>query len=388
MSSPFAITAATNSVRLNESRRGEATFTVFNASGRPIRGRARLATEDPAAESWISLAGVSERDFSIAGTHQYTVRIAVPPDAPPGNPSFRLDMVGVENPDEEYTQGPSVTFQVPEAKPRKPFPWWILALAGGGLLVVLIIVLAVVLWPRSTIVPEVAGMTVTDASAALNDANLRVGEIDSEPTSGTDVGLVVRTDPEEGVEVRRGTRVTLVIAGSVADVATDTPTPSPTPSPTRTPTPTPTSSPTPTSTPTPTPTPTLPPSPRSVSIDDPAEGRRPDIRRLTIGYGGENVVITLLFDSPDDLSVAGDFVYLYGAQRHNVTFDRSSFQVRRDPGADGLFEETLYTGSVERTGNREIRMVIPAEHIPDIVGKRVWFYSMSSTDRTEDLRVE
>ena len=86
--------------------------------------------------------------------------------------------------------------------------------------------------------------------------------------------------------------------------------------------------------------------------------------------------------------MAGDFVYLYGAQRHNVTFDRSSFQVRRDAGADGHFEETLYTGSVERTGNREIRMVIPAEHIPDIVGKRVWFYSMSSTDRTEDLRVE
>jgi hypothetical protein len=378
MPSPFSITAATNSVRLDENRSGETTFTVFNASGRPIRGRARLVTEDPATQTWISLAGVPERDFSIAGTHQYTVRIAVPPDAPAGNPSFRLDMVGVANPDEEYTQGPSVTFQVPEAAPRRRFPWWILLVAGGVLLVIVIAVLAFVLWPRSTVVPEVAGRTVSEASALLNEANLRVGEVTSELASGTDVGRVVRTDPEEGDEVPRGTQVTLVVAGSVAETPTDTPTP--TPEVTDTPTiPPPVE---------PTDTPTLPPPARAVSIDDPAEGVRPDFRRLTVGYGGDQIFITILFDSEEDVSAAGDFVYMYGSQRHNVSFNSSSFQVRRDAGADGHFEETLYTGTVEHSGPREIRMVIPAEHIPDIVGKTVWAYSMTSTDRTDDLTVD
>jgi hypothetical protein len=69
----------------------------------------------------------AERDFPIAGTHQYTVKIAPPPDAPAGNYPFRLDMLGVDNPDEELVQGPSVTFEVPAPEPaRKPFPWWIL----------------------------------------------------------------------------------------------------------------------------------------------------------------------------------------------------------------------------------------------------------------------
>lgn len=135
MPGPFAITAVTNSVGLDANRRGTASFTVFNASGRPVRGRAQLVSEDPAAAAWLTLDGEPERDLPIADTEQYTVQIAVPPDAPAGSYPFRLDMVGVENPDEDYTAGPTVTFVVPEPAPKKPFPWWILLVIGGVLVV-------------------------------------------------------------------------------------------------------------------------------------------------------------------------------------------------------------------------------------------------------------
>ena len=85
MPSPFAVTAASNSVSLDIKRHGEAPFTVFNSSGRPIRGRARLVPEKPEAAGWLSLAGVTERDFPIAGTEQYTVHITLPRDTPPGS---------------------------------------------------------------------------------------------------------------------------------------------------------------------------------------------------------------------------------------------------------------------------------------------------------------
>jgi hypothetical protein len=133
MPGEFVITATTNSVWLDPDRQGEISFTVFNAAGRPLRGRAHLAPQSEAAAGWLSLTGEAERAFNIAGAHQYTVRITVPPDAPAGNYPFRLDMTGVENPDEQYVQGPTVTFDVPVREPAKPFPWWIVAVAVGVL---------------------------------------------------------------------------------------------------------------------------------------------------------------------------------------------------------------------------------------------------------------
>jgi hypothetical protein len=133
---PFAVTAATNSVRLDEQHKGEAVYTVFNASGRAIRGRAQVVSDKPAAQAWLSIADGAERDFTIAAVQQFTVQINVPPNGPAGSYSFRIDMVGVDNPDEEYVQGPASTFVVAEPVPPHPFPWWILVVVVVGLVVI------------------------------------------------------------------------------------------------------------------------------------------------------------------------------------------------------------------------------------------------------------
>ena len=124
----FAITSASNSATLNAQRQGDATFTVSNTSGQAQRGRASVVAQQPASAGWLSVAGEVERDFAPGATQQYSVKINVPPNAPPGTYSFRLDMVGVENPDEDFTEGGPVTFSVPApvaAPPNRRFPIWI-----------------------------------------------------------------------------------------------------------------------------------------------------------------------------------------------------------------------------------------------------------------------
>jgi len=145
MPSSFAITTAANSAPLDGNRQGQVVFTVSNTSVRAVRGRARVTPDNAAAATWFTLAGGAERDFSVNGTQQYTLQIAVPPTTAAGNYTVRLDMVGVDNPDEDFTQGPSVTIAVPAPLPvKKPFPWWIIAVAA------VVLILAIVLITRSS----------------------------------------------------------------------------------------------------------------------------------------------------------------------------------------------------------------------------------------------
>jgi hypothetical protein len=112
MSSVLAITAATNQIELDNTRRSETSFTVSNASGRPLRAGVRVEPASPALPDWFTIAGEAERAFPVDGTQQFTVQVAVPPTFATGSYSFRLDALNLENPDEDYVQGPVVAFNV------------------------------------------------------------------------------------------------------------------------------------------------------------------------------------------------------------------------------------------------------------------------------------
>jgi hypothetical protein len=230
MPGPFTVTAATNSIQLDTDRQGEASFTVFNGSGRPLRGQARLRAEDPSATGWLSLAGESERDFDIAAAHQFTVRIQVPSDAPAGSYPFRLDMVGVEDPDEEYSEGPTVTFQVPEPEPEKePFPWWIVGIVAG-VLVVAGIILAIVIGGRggTATVPRVRGETLSRATTLIEDEGLEIAaETRQEPSDDVAANRVIETDPPAGTKADRGSEVTLIVSSGSPVEPTEEPTEEP-----------------------------------------------------------------------------------------------------------------------------------------------------------------
>jgi hypothetical protein len=136
MARVFAITTTATSLRLDAQGLAETSFTVSNASGHALRGRAEVRATDSKQQGWLSVVGDAERDFPSNGTHQIAVRLAAPAGSPAGTFSFRLDMVSSKNPDEDFAEGPTVTFEVPAPAPKKPFPWWIVAVAAAVVLIV------------------------------------------------------------------------------------------------------------------------------------------------------------------------------------------------------------------------------------------------------------
>jgi hypothetical protein len=142
--SSFTITAAGQTVALDAAGSGQAAFTVTNTTGATIRGRA-IPTPQPGAEGgqapakeWFTIQGEALRGFAPGTAEQVVVAVKVPPGTPPGKYAVRLDVVAEANPDEDFTQGPSVSFDVAATAPKKPFPVWIpivilLVLIAGGL---------------------------------------------------------------------------------------------------------------------------------------------------------------------------------------------------------------------------------------------------------------
>jgi hypothetical protein len=200
----FAITAAADRVTLDADRRGRAIFTVSNMTDRQLRARARVAPFNTEAAGWFSI-GEPEREIPLSATQQFTVEISVPPSAPPGDYTFRLDVVGVENPDEQYAQGPGVIVGVPASlEPlKKPFPWWIVAAAGATVLVIIIV--AVVLLTRDE---GGGGAVILRSTTELNGGQVfdfDAGRVDDRASA--DLELVTLAVDNEALLPLNGARV-------------------------------------------------------------------------------------------------------------------------------------------------------------------------------------
>jgi hypothetical protein len=135
MAGGFAITTTTTSAKLPANRQGQFQFTVTNTSGRQLTVRGRAVAQTPEQNGWFTIEGPTERLCAPNATLTYTVNVAIPATAPTTPITFRLDAVGVENPDEYNSQGPAIVLEVPPASvPNKPFPWWIVAVAAAVIL--------------------------------------------------------------------------------------------------------------------------------------------------------------------------------------------------------------------------------------------------------------
>jgi len=211
----FTVTAAGQKVNLDATGSAQTPFTVTNTSAQPMRGRLLTKANAPAKPEWLSVVGESIRDFGPNAAEQVVVQLDVPPTTAPGPYAFRLDAVSEVDPDEDFTEGPSVAFEVapPPPKPKKKFPWWILIVVGA---VVLLIVIGVVVWlltkndskPAPTFaVPSVVSMQQQQAQAVL----ARAGFHSAVQTVGVrfiqQIGVVVSQDPGAGTLKPTGTTV-------------------------------------------------------------------------------------------------------------------------------------------------------------------------------------
>lgn len=149
MPKSFTITTpATDPLKVDAKGHAQAVYTVTNVRGRPVRGMARAKPLGDTKREWLSIAGETERDFGSGGTEQFTVNFDAA-GAPAGKYPFRLDVATALNPDEDFTEGQTVTVEIPAGppppEPKKKFPLWIILVIVGVVVVIGIVVLIIVL---------------------------------------------------------------------------------------------------------------------------------------------------------------------------------------------------------------------------------------------------
>jgi hypothetical protein len=145
----FTVTTPSVSVTLTDNRIGEVPFTITNVSDRKLRARANVTPAPGAPADWFAVEGDTEQDFEVGAARQFVVRVDPPLGAAAGTYAFRLDAVGIEHPDDDYSEGPSCQVTIPQsAPPRLTTPrGYLTTLVGaitGGAVGELAIILAIV----------------------------------------------------------------------------------------------------------------------------------------------------------------------------------------------------------------------------------------------------
>ncbi len=132
---PFTITTSSDVVEVQAGSSAQVELSVTNISGREIVGRPSVVAENGEVPRWFTPTEGAEHPFGVGETKTIRMAISPPRRASAGDYACGVVVSNIENPDEWYTEGPSLTVKVGEAD-KKGFPWWILAVVGGVLLLI------------------------------------------------------------------------------------------------------------------------------------------------------------------------------------------------------------------------------------------------------------
>src|SRR3954453_429337 len=134
----FDITALTTLISLDAERKGQASFTVTNATTASIRGDAVVIPKSGAKPEWFTIDHAS-RHYDPSASEQLSVSIDAGMDAPPATYGFQVRvLLGGGVPEEQFDDGPPVKFDVEEipteppvvVPPKRGIPWWVFLVLG------------------------------------------------------------------------------------------------------------------------------------------------------------------------------------------------------------------------------------------------------------------
>lgn len=190
---------------------GSLRFTVNNKAGYGVSGRASVLPQGDANAAWFAVEGEAQRQFPASGSHVYTVRIQVPHDTPPGRHAFRLRVVNVNDPDNDFAESSVAGFEVPAAAGPGGFRWWILLVALAGLLLVAAAAFAV--W-KFLPDDEVEVADLVGEATMCEEVRERYPELDvvcvpAEAGTGLPAGTVLAQDPAFGEALPAKSTLTL-----------------------------------------------------------------------------------------------------------------------------------------------------------------------------------
>jgi beta-lactam-binding protein with PASTA domain len=228
----FEITVNTPTVKLDSQGRGTVQYKLKNLTPAAIDGRAVLVslptTTPPSGvvqKNWVKIDGPTDRHFEKDVQEVFTVKIEVPlKDRPktettPGTYTFRLDGVTVAVPD-RGDEGPAVAFTLAAAAAKKPINKlvWIIPL-----IVVLLLAIGGGVWLalRSSggKVPDLTGMSMTDATNAITAAKLTLDKnVETVQSKPADADKVVSQTPAAGADAKPGDAVSLKMGAEMVSV--------------------------------------------------------------------------------------------------------------------------------------------------------------------------
>jgi beta-lactam-binding protein with PASTA domain len=213
-----------SSVKLDSQGRATAQYTVKNVSQRPIDARAVLISLPqvtppigPVEKGWVTIDGKTDRHLDIDKEETFTVKINVPPKSAPGNYTFRLDTVWVDETD-QGDQGGAIAFTVAAPTTTSHFPLWLIPV-----LVVVVIGIGVGIYfliPKGATVPNLQGKTIPDATSTLTALKLsldsdHVETIQSKPE---DSDKIVSQTPSSGTKAKPGDSVHVKVGAEMVVV--------------------------------------------------------------------------------------------------------------------------------------------------------------------------
>jgi beta-lactam-binding protein with PASTA domain len=190
--------------RASARRRAQFAIAVRNRANAPVD--VQLAGIDPDNEMKFSF---QKPRFTVAPGRRNGSAIMVIPPKPAwiGRPVQRRFEI-------TSTVIGSETGALPKAAFLTQKPWipaWALLLLP---LLIIAAIAAYLLWPRTSTVPELAGLEVIAAEQALADAGLTLGNQTQKANDKAKAGTILAQSPEPGKEVDDGSAVSVVVATS------------------------------------------------------------------------------------------------------------------------------------------------------------------------------
>ena len=224
MTTPWTVTAAADRITLDADGGGEVTFTATNSGVVQDRVMFEAVPDKGADRSWFAV-GEPERVLAPSASVPYLVKISVPAGTKPGSYSIqgRAYSASADQPPEENSAiSGRVTFEVPPATASSPPKRWWLIVAAALLVVVLGVVGLLVFGQggeepptpppvAEVVMPDLVGMSIEQARAAVEAAGLTVGNVTGRVESTGRFGEVVDQSVQRGVKVPPGTTVDLVV---------------------------------------------------------------------------------------------------------------------------------------------------------------------------------
>jgi len=221
--SPAQLELRNQAVNGKPCRVATTTFTVTNKTAQALSGRFKITPQGDAKAEWLALEGEKERPFGPSETQKVNVNVSLPGDVPAGEYKFRLVVMNVNDPGNDFTESAVVTFSPPKpAAPAAHGPIWPYIAAAVVLLLIVGGVVTYLLWPTTVTVAGVVGKTAADARSALEAQGLVVQSVDDH-TPGKTVGTVVSENPQAGTSVDPKSTVVIAVAAASGPVLIDIP---------------------------------------------------------------------------------------------------------------------------------------------------------------------